>query len=202
MNSAKKDLLILTVGGIIGCLFLLFVSNIIDLMFEKKRVEYIIPLYETSSLSSDHYNNRIDVCRQNDQCRVMAEAIFFEARGEPVKGQYMVGFAIRNRRDSPRWRNTVTEVVHREIVKGVCQFSYVCEINRKTQLARMEAEPEAMLTALDVAYNVYFYAVPDFTGGVDHYYNPAKVSRTPRFAQVYEYLGTIGNHKMYRGIRM
>ena len=41
----------------------------------------------------------------------MAMAIFFEARSEPVHGQIAVGNVIMNRVESPKFPNTVCEVV-------------------------------------------------------------------------------------------
>lgn len=41
-------------------------------------------------------------------------AIFFEARGEPIEGQFAVGQVILNRVDDPRYPDTVCDVVYED----------------------------------------------------------------------------------------
>lgn len=139
-----------------------------------------------------------DMCIENVQCRILAEAVFFESRGEPTKGQYAVAFVVRNRRDNERrWGDTIAKVVNSKR-DGVCQFSYVCQLDRATMNRMMNRSYDAWVKSLQVAYNVYYFVVDDWTQGADHFYNPAKVKRTPRFAQVYEYVAHVGGHKIFK----
>ena len=72
------------------------------------------------------------------QC--LAEALYFEARGESVKGQAAVAEVILNRRDSGLFPNTVCGVVNQGNGRS-CQFSYTCDghsdrISEKAAYAR------------------------------------------------------------------
>jgi spore germination cell wall hydrolase CwlJ-like protein len=63
-----------------------------------------------------------------DELSCLARGIYFEARGEPVRGQFAVGRVILNRVNSPAYPDTVCGVVyqnaHRE---NACQFSFTCD---------------------------------------------------------------------------
>jgi hypothetical protein len=62
------------------------------------------------------------------QWRCLAEAIYFEARGQPTAGQIAVAEVILNRVDSANYPDTVCEVVRQgEERRGACQFSYRCD---------------------------------------------------------------------------
>ena len=59
-----------------------------------------------------------------EQC--LAKAIYFEARGEAVRGQIAVAQVIMNRVFSPFYPNDVCGVVNQRNRRG-CQFSYTCD---------------------------------------------------------------------------
>lgn len=59
-----------------------------------------------------------------EQC--LAKAIYFEARGEAVRGQIAVAQVIMNRVFSPFYPNDVCGVVNQRNSRG-CQFSYTCD---------------------------------------------------------------------------
>ena len=62
------------------------------------------------------------------QVKCLAEAIYFEARGETVVGQYAVAEVILNRVDSKQFPNSVCKVVSEGATKlNSCQFSYNCD---------------------------------------------------------------------------
>ena len=66
----------------------------------------------------------------NDESELLclAQAIYFEARGEPELGQRAVGQVILNRVASPRYPDTICGVVHQNAhLHNRCQFSYVCD---------------------------------------------------------------------------
>jgi spore germination cell wall hydrolase CwlJ-like protein len=58
------------------------------------------------------------------QC--LRTAIYFEARGETIKGQFAVAEVILNRVDSRRFPDSVCSVVNQR-GGGGCQFSYTCD---------------------------------------------------------------------------
>jgi spore germination cell wall hydrolase CwlJ-like protein len=64
----------------------------------------------------------------NNQVKCLAEAMYFEARGEDILGQYAVAEVILNRVDSDDFPNSVCKVVSEGATKlNACQFSYNCD---------------------------------------------------------------------------
>jgi hypothetical protein len=60
--------------------------------------------------------------------RCLAEAIYFEARGEPVRGQMAVGQVVLNRLKNPAYPNTICGVVYQNRHRrNACQFSFACD---------------------------------------------------------------------------
>ena len=64
--------------------------------------------------------------RRNIQC--LATAMYFEARGEPARGQYIVGRVILNRVKSRYYPDDICSVVYQNAqMKNACQFSFACD---------------------------------------------------------------------------
>ncbi len=62
------------------------------------------------------------------QWRCLTEALYFEARGEDVRGQFAVAEVILNRVDSRAFPDTVCAVVKQGTGrKWECQFTYTCD---------------------------------------------------------------------------
>ena len=59
--------------------------------------------------------------------RCLAVAIYFEARGEPKRGQIAVGQVILNRVRSPLFPETICGVVYQGQMRKGCQFSFTCD---------------------------------------------------------------------------
>lgn len=58
----------------------------------------------------------------------LATAIYFEARGEPVAGQFAVAQVVLNRVKSGRYPHTVCGVVYQNSKRrNHCQFSFACD---------------------------------------------------------------------------
>lgn len=58
----------------------------------------------------------------------LAKGIYFEARGEPEKGQWAVGRVILNRVASKYYPDTICGVVYQnQQKKNRCQFSFACD---------------------------------------------------------------------------
>jgi hypothetical protein len=65
--------------------------------------------------------------------RCLSEALYFEARGETVKGIFAVAEVILNRVDSPNYPDTVCEVIYQGTGRLFeCQFSYSCDGKKET----------------------------------------------------------------------
>lgn len=60
------------------------------------------------------------------QC--LSEAVYFESRGEPEKGQRAVAQVILNRAKSQRYPQTICGVIYQNAHRrNACQFSYACD---------------------------------------------------------------------------
>src|SRR5262249_58140344 len=63
---------------------------------------------------------------KSEKC--LAEAIYFEARGEAVRGQMAVAQVVLNRVFSEKYPNTVCGVVYQNAHRRLhCQFTFACD---------------------------------------------------------------------------
>ncbi len=119
----------------------------------------------------------------------LAEALYFEARGESIKGQAAVAEVILNRVDSPAFPRTVCGVVNQG-GNGGCQFSYTCDGR-----AEVISEPEAWKRSAKIAGAMLGGAPRLLTEGATFFHTP-KVS--PRWSKRFELTARIGSHLFYR----
>jgi spore germination cell wall hydrolase CwlJ-like protein len=60
--------------------------------------------------------------------RCLAEAIYFEARSEPIRGQLAVAQVVMNRLKNPAYPGSVCDVVYQnQHRRNACQFSFACD---------------------------------------------------------------------------
>lgn len=79
--------------------------------------------------------------------KCLANAIYFEARGEPVRGQIAVAQVVLNRVFSPFYPNEVCEVVYQNAERrNSCQFTFACD-----GIPDVVTEPDAWLRAQRIA---------------------------------------------------
>jgi spore germination cell wall hydrolase CwlJ-like protein len=111
--------------------------------------------------------------------RCLATAIYFEARGEPTRGQIAVGQVILNRVRSPQFPETICGVVYQGQMAPGCQFSFACDgksdnpkegaqWNLAQSLARKITSGQVWLS--DVGYSTYYhanYVRPSWTGAMN-----------------------------------
>jgi spore germination cell wall hydrolase CwlJ-like protein len=131
-----------------------------------------------------------DLVAQERRC--LAEAIYFEARGEPEEGQAAVAQVVLNRVSSGLYPPTICGVVfqNREHYRA-CQFSFACE-GKSLRIT----EPNAWRRAEQIATEVtngktYLSGV----GGSTHFH--ANYVR-PRWARRLEKIDVIGHHVFYK----
>lgn len=125
----------------------------------------------------------------------MAEAIYFEARGESLKGQEGVGYVVMNRVQSRHFPTTVCGVVYQSTVvhhgrhrRRVCQFGWACQRNRIV-------EHEAWAHALDLARLVMLKMAPNPVGNCIYFHSAREgLSRHARYAMRLR----IDHHLFYR----
>ncbi|MGD9863245.1 MAG: cell wall hydrolase [Pseudodonghicola sp.] len=126
-----------------------------------------------------------------DNWRCLSEALYFEARGETVKGQFAVAEVIMNRVKSARFPDTLCGVIRQGTGKRYqCQFTYTCDGH-----AEVIAEPKAFERAAKVARAIMDGYAGDLTSGATHYHTLAV---RPTWARVYTQTARIGEHIFYR----
>ncbi len=129
--------------------------------------------------------------RADRQFVCLKEAIYHEARGEPIHGQFAVAEVILNRVDSPAYPDSVCGVVHQNAhLQNACQFSYACNGR-----SRGMAEDRARSLAGRIADLMLSGVNRELTDGATHFHaswvNPSWARRLVRTAQ-------IGVHVFYR----
>ncbi|MEM9350822.1 MAG: cell wall hydrolase [Pseudomonadota bacterium] len=123
--------------------------------------------------------------------RCLSEALYFEARGETIKGQFAVAEVILNRVDSRKYPNTICAVVNQGTGKRYqCQFTYTCD-----GYAEVISEPRAWEMVGKVARLSMAGAARNLTGGAQYYHTQAV---RPRWSRVFTHTTTIGFHRFYR----
>ena len=87
-----------------------------------------ITLLSTKSATDDKLLQIKNLILQKHEIECLAIALYHEARGEPVIGQYAVGATIMNRVRSKAYPNKICDVVFQnEHLKNRCQFSFACD---------------------------------------------------------------------------
>lgn len=146
-------------------------------------------VYAEDILVQSEHREEVVPCHLIPDCVKLAEAMYFEARGEGKTGMVAVGHVVLNRVNSPYFKNSVKEVIDHG-----CHFSYTCDRRVKHRVGKI---PLSELP-LDHAHKVFHGLVPDPTNGANHYLRLDQVKRIPVWAKVYEQTVQIGNHTFYR----
>ena len=126
------------------------------------------------------------------QWECLAEALYFEARGETVKGQFAVAEVIMNRVKSGRFPDSVCGVINQGTGKKYqCQFTYTCD-----GVPERIHEPRAWERVGKVARAILDGRAPmNLTDGATHYHTTAV---NPRWSRTYTKTAAIGVHLFYR----
>ncbi len=152
-----------------------------------KQLAYVRANAPITSLPSP---TAISVSKKQIQC--LATAIYFEARGEPYRGQVGVAQVVVNRVKNKLYPSTICGVVYQNQNKrNACQFSFACDgirdrVNEKAawtqsvEIAKKVTNGEIYLT--EVANATHYHAT---------YVNPRWASKMDKLTQ-------IGIHKFYR----
>jgi spore germination cell wall hydrolase CwlJ-like protein len=160
-----------------------------------------LPVVALGSIVAFAYSNRSHNEPQRQQLsqerahelRCLAENIYFEARGEPLNGQYAVAEVTINRVRSPYFPKTICKVVHDtrwdpQRRRFVAHFSW-------TQMERSEPWgpkwQQSIAVATAVINETHMPVVPDAL-----YYHATSVQ--PYWANPRRSVGQIGNHVFYR----
>ena len=131
------------------------------------------------------------VAKGDANWRCLSEALYFEARGETVRGQFAVAEVIMNRVAHSRFPSSLCGVINQGTGKKFrCQFSYTCDGKAKNV-----SEPRSYERVSKVARAVIDGHVPKLTNGATHYHTTAV---SPSWSRVYTKTARIGVHIFYR----
>ncbi|MGC1494173.1 MAG: cell wall hydrolase [Sulfitobacter sp.] len=159
-----------------------------------KRLKAMITPPKVAPGSVQYSRSWIDAqpkAKGNAEWRCLSEALYFEARGETVKGQFAVAEVIMNRVKSARFPGSLCGVINQGTGKKYgCQFTYTCD-GRKEVIS----EPKAFSRVGKVARAIIDGQAPKLTDGATHYHTTAV---RPRWAKVYTKTARIGVHLFYR----
>lgn len=143
------------------------------------------PLYSSKRLAA------MPSPRGGKEWQCLTEALYFEARGETLKGIFGVAEVILNRVDDRRYPSSVCKVVNQGTGQRYrCQFTYTCD-----------GRPEHMRDdrAHDVVGKIAKLMIDGaprrLTKGATHYHTK---SVNPNWAKVFPRTATIGYHHFYR----
>ncbi|PWR03565.1 cell wall hydrolase [Meridianimarinicoccus roseus] len=128
---------------------------------------------------------------KDESLQCLAEALYFEARGESVKGQFAVAEVILNRVASSSYPDTVCDVINQGTGrKYQCQFTYTCDGHPETI-----REAAAFEQVRKVAYVSLQGVAEPLTDGATHYHT---TNVSPSWARKFPRTATIGVHRFYR----
>lgn len=133
---------------------------------------------------------------ERDTYRV-AEAIYFEARGEAIEGWRAIGHVILNRYYDKRWPKTIEAVILQPARSGKsgkhrCQFSYQCD-----GLPETIANKEVFSKILIVAKQILLRCSYDITKGSNIYVR-CDVAHKNSWLTNAEFVRKIGQHCFYK----
>lgn len=127
--------------------------------------------------------------KDDPEIRCIAQAVYFEARGEPFSGQIAVAQVVHNR--TAKRSKSYCDVVFEGSTRTTgCQFSFTCD--GKSDSA---AETHAWIRAVSVASLVKGGNLRDLSGHATHYHANYV---SPEWSKKLERTTTIGNHIFYR----
>ncbi len=127
----------------------------------------------------------------DEDWRCLSEALYFEARGESVRGQFAVAEVILNRVKSSRFPDSLCGVIRQGTGKKYqCQFTYTCDGHKE-----VIHEKKAFERVSKVARAAIDGVAKELTEGATHYHTTAV---RPSWARVYRETARIGVHIFYR----
>lgn len=124
----------------------------------------------------------------------IAMAVYWEARGEPIEGQFAVGQVVINRMHDPRYPSDACSVVYEGgEVRNECQFSFYCD-GRSDQPIDTVSWKLSQLIAEAVYSGRGFPVIGEAT-----HYHATRVR--PDWASTGDVVATVNDHVFYRGVK-
>jgi spore germination cell wall hydrolase CwlJ-like protein len=138
------------------------------------------------------YAELIDPDNLNKEQRCLAEAVYFEARSEPVEGQAAVAQVVLNRVRSGLYPSSICGVVYQNRHRHLaCQFTFACE-GKALRIRDQESWERAKQVASAVLEGKTYLAD---VGGATHYH--ADYVR-PSWSRRLKKMDVIGRHIFYK----
>ena len=133
----------------------------------------------------------LPIPKSDKQMSCLAEALYFEARGEPIKGQLAVGEVILNRVEDTRYPSSICKVINQGTGRRfACQFTYTCDGKLETV---HERQPYEM--ALKIAKILLTTHDRKLTKGSTHYHSNYV---NPKWSKKFQRVARFGRHIFYR----
>jgi N-acetylmuramoyl-L-alanine amidase len=151
----------------------------------------INPSTYTDAVRTQHYIPTIEIIENNTPelnpvwVECLAKNIYYESRGEPVRGQIAVAAVTLNRLNDPRFPDDVCEVIYQRVNRR-CQFSWVC-------MRLSPPQGEAWNRSIEVATEYLLGNHDDPTNGAIFFSNPQYTS----FGRNVRRAVAIGNHRFW-----
>ncbi|ODT14977.1 MAG: hypothetical protein ABS35_33065 [Kaistia sp. SCN 65-12] len=131
--------------------------------------------------------------RSATEQKCLATAIYFEARGEPMKGELAVAQVVINRLKNPAYPNTICGVVYQnKDMRNACQFSFACD-GIKDRITDQTSWKRAQTLAKRVLNEDNWWNAD--VGSSTHYH--ATYVR-PRWAKTMKKMQKLGHHVFYK----
>ena len=108
-----------------------------------KAEEATLKIHRIMTIASDEM-----AAFRSKQINCVAQAVYFEARGEPKTVQRMVADVVINRTENPKFPDTPCEVVQ-ERHGNVCQFSWNCQHHAITDVKAWDESKLVAEAAID-----------------------------------------------------
>lgn len=198
--SARADRVLITVMaviiGIAGTIFgsaLMYSSPVVrTVRLMNTIVEYIRVPTSPAPVSTSSDSGREAGLKLLAQHRCLAEAMYFEARGEGEKGEMAVAEVILHRLQGGGYGRSICAVVYEGAQRAGCQFSFACDGSRSRPKSPEDWRRAEVLAARILADELMLSNV---TGDAMNYHavyvRPIWSAKLIRTAQ-------IGNHIFYR----
>jgi spore germination cell wall hydrolase CwlJ-like protein len=160
---------------------------VIQLRPPVSKPKLVIPGEISTDVTSD-----IALTKLAGESRCLADAVYYEARGESEAGQIAVAEVILNRLADGGHGNTICKVVYEGFDQTFCQFTFVCDGSLDRPKTPEPWRAAQVLAAQLLAGQIH---LPDQTDGATSYHSASvheKLdSKMIRVAQ-------IGNHVFYK----
>ncbi|HTT99065.1 MAG TPA: cell wall hydrolase [Rhizomicrobium sp.] len=184
---------IIAIGGIIFGSALVYSPAVVrTVRLMNTMVEYVQIPAPAAPVSASLDSGREAGEKLLAQHRCLAEAMYYEARGEGERGQEAVAEVILHRLQSGGYGRSICAVVYEGAPRAGCQFSFACDGSKAREKSREDWRNAQVLAARILAGEI---PLSDITYDAMNYHadyvRPTWAAKLVRTAQ-------IGNHIFYR----